>query len=71
MTGQDTVTDTAAFERKAHVSHCLKLNVTERRLLPHLKCYPRYPYGHDVPNIGGHYGEDDACHAHGVGRRDP
>jgi transposase IS66 family protein len=53
------------------VSHCLKLNVTEHRLLPHLKCYPRCPYGHDVSNTGGHYGEDDACHAHGVGRRDP
>src|SRR5690242_15224153 len=36
-----------------YLSHCLKLNVTERRSLPHLKCYPRRPCGHDVPNTGG------------------
>src|SRR5690349_3062624 len=29
----------------ALLSHCLKLNVTERRSLPHLKCYPRRPGG--------------------------
>ena len=61
----------AAEARDDRLSHCLKLDVTGRRSLPHLRCYPRCPFGDDVPNTGGHHGEDDACHTHGVGRGDP
>src|SRR4051812_3967290 len=34
-------------------AHCLKLNVTDRRSMPHPKCYRGDLCGHDVPNIGG------------------
>jgi hypothetical protein len=61
-----------ASRRRSWLSHCLKVNVTDRRSLPHQECYSRRSRRHNVPSTGGHHDvEDDACHARGIGWSDP